>query len=102
MVELLTERERKILNMIVKCADVKTAVYYLNYSEDPEIHDDITVKGVYAMFSRIRTKIKDSRRFVNTILNYRRRSELLNKRLTPKVRMKIEDEEEEEEEEEVK
>jgi len=88
---VLSEREKLLLEALTKWRTVKDASHYLVYEKDLP---DMTEKACYAILGRIRRRYKKARNFINTILNYRRKSDTLRKVLTPKVPMKDEDEEE--------
>jgi len=94
---LLNKREKNLLDMMCKANSVKDAVYFIRQSQDPKVKDETLTEDIaYQMLARIRDKYLDARQFINVILNYRRRSSLLRKRLTPKVPLEEEEEEEEE------
>jgi len=79
---LLSKREIRLLTICVEVISLKDAARKMG----------VTDSTAYNMIHRIRRKYKESRKTVNTILNYKRRSSLLEKVL--EVR-KVEEEEEE-------
>lgn len=85
--KLLSDRERNLLDALSRAGTVKDAAYFIRYSRDPAIHDEkMTTKAAYSILYRLRQKYLDARGFVNTILAYRKRSELHRKVLTPTVK----------------
>ncbi|MCW4015064.1 MAG: LuxR C-terminal-related transcriptional regulator [Candidatus Bathyarchaeota archaeon] len=77
----LSEREKEVLNKIANSDSVKSAASNLNLS----------TSTVYNMLYRIRKKHKDSRKLVNTVLAYRRKSQLLDMVLSRRVTVAEED-----------
>lgn len=66
---MLSEREVRLLMICVEVISVKDAARKMG----------VTDSTAYNMLHRIRRKYKDGRKTVNTILNYKRRSPLLEK-----------------------
>ena len=82
--KLLSDRERNLLEAISKSGSVKAAASFIRNNNDPSIRDEEMTKGAaYGILYRLRHKYLDARGFVNTILAYRKKSELLRKVLTP-------------------
>lgn len=82
--KLLSDREKKLLDMLETKGSVKDAAYFICYSDDPGIRDPkMTTAAAYSILYRLRKKYVDARTFVNTILAYRKKSELLRTVLTP-------------------
>lgn len=85
--KLLSDRERNLLDSLATSGSVKDAASFLRSSYDPAIRDEnMTTDAAYSILYRIRQKYLDARGFVNTMLAYRRKSELLQKVLTPTVK----------------
>jgi len=85
--KLLSDRERNLLDMLAKTGSVKDAANFIQYSLDPKIRDEkMTTDAAYSILYRLRHKYLDARGFVNTLLAYRGKSELLKKVLTPTVK----------------
>lgn len=73
----LTEREKKVLDAIARSVDAKAAANILGLSPST----------VYNMLYRIRKKYVDARKFVNTILAYRRKSPKLDMVLSKRLKL---------------
>ena len=73
---MLTKKEKLIL-------DILKTKKFIGEGEDEFRKHGITLSTAYKVVERVRRKGIGWRRGVNQILNYRRRSELLNKRLRP-------------------
>ena len=85
--KLLSDRERNLLDAIATSGSVKSAARFIRHSYDPRIKDEnMTAGAAYSILARLRGKYTDARGFVNTLLAYRRKSELLKKVLTPTVK----------------
>jgi len=85
--KLLSDRERNLLEALSKLGSVKDAATFIRSSYDPAVRDEkMTTDAAYSILYRIRQKYLDARGFVNTILAYRKKSELLRKVLTPSVK----------------
>jgi len=85
--KLLSDRERNLLDSLAKSRSVKDAASFIRDSYDPAVRDEsMTTGAAYSILYRIRHRYLDARGFVNTILAYRRKSELLQKVLTPTVK----------------
>lgn len=66
---------------------VKAAASFIRDSHDPAVRDEkLTTDAAYSILYRLRQRYLDARGFVNTLLAYRKRSELLQKVLTPTVK----------------
>jgi len=97
--ELLSDRERRLIEALARHKSVKDAAYSIRYHESkPDAN--MTAEAAYHILHRVRRKYLDARKFINTVLAYRQRSDLLKKVLTPAVKQVEEKPEEEEEEEE--
>jgi len=78
---VLTDRETKVLNILMNYATVKNAVPALKMSE----------QTIYNILYRLRKKQRKARRLINVLLGYRRKSPLLNKVLAPRLSPEEED-----------
>jgi hypothetical protein len=88
----LSKRELNLLNQIAKSRSVKDAAYFIRTSQDPNVKDEkMDENAAYQMLQRIRKRQKDARQIINTLLQYRRRTPLLEQVLTPKIKMKPEE-----------
>jgi len=96
--ELLNERERRLIEALARQKSVKDAAYFIRYDQNSP-DETMTAEAAYHMLHRIRGKYLDARKFINTILAYRQRSDLLKRVLTPSVKQVEEKEPEEGEEE---
>ena len=85
--KLLSDRERNLLDALSKSRSVKDAAHFIRNSYDPAVRDEkMTTDAAYSILYRLRQKYLDARGFVNTLLAYRGKSELLRKVLTPTVK----------------
>jgi len=85
--KLLSDRERNLLESLAKSGSVKAAAHFIRNSYDPAVRDEkMTTDAAYSILYRVRQKYLDARDFLNTIRAYRRKSELLQKVLTPAVK----------------
>jgi hypothetical protein len=77
---LLKAREKKVLDVLAKYSKVKDACTELR----------LTPRTVYNILYRLRKKYFEARRFVNQIVAYRHRSELIDKVLSRRLSIKEE------------
>lgn len=85
--KLLSDRERNLLEALSKHGSVQNAAAFIRSSYDPAVRDEkMTTAAAYSILYRLRKKYLDARVFVNTIRAYRRKSELLQKVLTPSIK----------------
>lgn len=85
--KLLSERERRLLDSLSQTGSVTTAASLIRYHSNPALRDEnMSDKAAYQILYRLRQKYVESRAFVNTILAYRKKNELLRKVLTPTVK----------------
>lgn len=85
----VTARDRRIIEILSQATSVKEA----------SIKTGMAQSTFYNWSARHRKRQIESRTYINTMLNFRRKNHLLEKILKPKKRIPhVEDEEEEEEE----
>jgi len=96
--KLLTDREKRLIDALAQHRSIKDAAYFIRYDQNSP-DETMTAEAAYHMLHRIRGKYLDARWFINTILAYRQRSDLLKRVLTPSVKQVEEKEPEEGEEE---
>lgn len=84
--EFLTKKERSLLDAIAEWDTVKGAAGNLQISE----------RTAYNMLYRIRNRYKYARGFINTVLNYRKKSPRLDQVLSKRVPMEVLEREENE------
>lgn len=73
----LTEKERKLLDAVAEYDTVANAAE----------HRQISARTAYNMLYRIRNRYQYARGFINTILNYRKKSSRLEQVLSKRVPM---------------
>lgn len=83
----LSERELALLNALTIKFTVKDAAFYLQYTKNMP---DMTTDACYGLLDRLRDKQLAARKFVNTMLSWRKKNPTLKARLTPKIPVKEE------------
>lgn len=81
--EILKRREKEILEILMTVESVKAAA--------EKMAPALTDRAIYNILYRLRKRQIEARNFVNQLLSYRRRSDLLDKLLTPKTAVSIEE-----------
>jgi len=104
--KMLSEKEKIILETLLLYPSIRDTSYHLindeKYSKIREkYHKENTKRksepfseaALYQTLYRIRQRQKEARIFINMLLPYRNKSLYLNKVLTPREKMKLEDDE---------